>query len=98
MTITTKQPFLSLFGWIKLNAEVDKFNFVSYFCIRKSYPNKQSDADHGKLDDCHPYHYQSATVIPIFLIKKQAFMFWATPSRKRYEKASSLSRISASKQ
>lgn len=23
------------------------------------------------------------TVIPIFFIRKQAFMFWATPSRKR---------------
>ena len=45
--ITTKQPFLLLLDRIKLNAKVDKFNFVSYFCIRKSYPNMQSDADHG---------------------------------------------------
>ena len=50
--ITTKQPFLLLFGWIKLNAKVDKFNFVSYFCIRKSYPNRQSDADHGNWNGC----------------------------------------------
>ena len=50
--ITTKQPFLLLFGWIKLNAKVDKFNFVSYFYIRKSYPNRQSDADHGNWNGC----------------------------------------------
>ena len=24
----------------------------SYFCIRKSYPNKQSDADHGNWNGC----------------------------------------------
>ena len=23
-----------------------------YICIRKSYPNRQSDADHGKLNGC----------------------------------------------
>ena len=50
--ITTKQPFLLLFDWIKLNAKVDKFNFVSYFFIRKSYPNRQSDADHGNWNGC----------------------------------------------
>lgn len=25
-----------------------------YICIRKSYPNKQSDADHSKLNGCQP--------------------------------------------
>ena len=28
------------------------FNSFSYFCIRKSYPNKQSDADHGNWNGC----------------------------------------------
>lgn len=27
-------------------------NLVLYFCIRKSYPNKQSDADHGNWNGC----------------------------------------------
>ena len=25
-----------------------------YICIRKSYPNRQSDADHSKLNGCQP--------------------------------------------
>ncbi|SUV31435.1 Uncharacterised protein [Bacteroides pyogenes] len=40
----------------------------------------------------------SMTAIPIFFIRKQAFMFCATPSLIRYEKVSSLFAMSASKQ
>lgn len=28
------------------------YELFYYLCIRKSYPNKQSDADHGNWDGC----------------------------------------------
>ena len=41
-----------------------------YFCIRKSYPNKQSNADHGSLDGCQ-FITENEVILLILLISKR---------------------------
>ena len=57
-----------------------------YSCIRKSYPNRQSDADHSKLNGCQPIT-QKRSKFSNHLNFKQVYSFCRIteiPVRKRH--------------
>ena len=46
-----------------------------YICIRKSYPNKQSDADHSKLNGCQPITQKRGYFSNLLNIKQVYFFY-----------------------